>query len=194
MIEKINPRYIFSDHIRTLRITGKDSVNFADIILFFGIPIVITVLLMILFGLDISDGLAQALFTGLSIFAGLLFNLQILVYDIVTRENEKTNKEEASRLLRMTTLNEVFSNVSYAILIALIVVVLVSISYFTFGGGRLGNSISQICTATSWLCEKSTYKAILDFLVFTLTFNFVLTLLMVLRRVHFLLASEFPKS
>ncbi len=145
---------------------------------------------MLFFGLSVNESLARALITGLSIFAGLLFNLQVLVYDIVNRESKLKGKD-ATHKLRVTVLSEVFANVSYAILVALIVVSAVGVGDLTFSGGWLTTRLTKICHASSWLCNLSVYKTALDFLILFLTLNFVLTLLMVLRRVNFLLSSEF---
>ena len=189
MIEKINVYRIMTEHLRTLRRTGSDSLSIVDIFLFFGVPILVTLLLMVLFGLQVSPELGNALFTALSIFAGLLFNLLILVYDIVNRED--TGIEGTREKQKVTVLREVFSNISYAILVSLAVVFLIGVFNLSFGSGLLDGTFTGVCQRLTWLCKYPLVKWIIDFLIISLSLNFTLTLLMVLRRVHLLLSTEF---
>ena len=191
-IEKIDVHRIVKDHFSTLRKTGSDEPDPWDVALFFAVPSGFTLLLMLLFGLRVGSGLSNALFTALSIFAGLLFNLLVLVYDIVNREDaEETGVRER---LRATVLREVFANVSYAILVSLAIVFLIGILNLSFVGGLLGNVLDDLCHQNGWLCNLPIVKWLLDFLILSLASNFTLTLLMVLRRVHLLLSTDFRKS
>lgn len=192
MWERISVKHIVFSHLRTLSDANSNSVNASDIWLFFGTPALITVLLMILFGLNVNSELGNALFTGLAIFAGLLFNLLVLVYDIVSREDRNFNTEEPRRRnRRVRTLREVFDNVSYAILVALAIVFLIGVLNLAFNTGLFSGNITWVCNRVAILCRYNVGKWLLDFLILTLSINFVLTLLMVLRRVHLLLSSEF---
>lgn len=194
MLEKVNIWRIIVDHLGTLRVTGSNSASSKDIALFFGIPAATAIILMLFFGLNISAQLGNTLFTGLSIFAGLLFNLLVLVYDIVNRENKDVDRTSKRGRRRLRVLREVFSNISYAILVALAVVFLVGLLNLAFSKGLLSNEMSQLCNRLLWLCKFSIVKWILEFSIFTLSINFTLTLLMVLRRVHFLLSKEFEDN
>lgn len=176
-MEKINPAKIIKDHIRTLRSYNTNKFSSWDYIIF------------LIFPLGLAGGMAyylpkseqhtaeifdkttvDILVTSLSIFAGLLFNLLLMIYGIV----KSVPKGEPYAELKATFLKEIYANISYCIFICLLAVVILIISL-------LGSSsrVIQFTVAGS---------------VYFLIANFILTLLMILRRVHILLSQEFEKK
>ena len=165
MLDKVNIIGIVVDHIRTLRNYGTDKTSISDILLFFGVPGVVAGMLLHFYG-TLSPPLTASVTTLLSIFAALLFNLLLIVYDVTGRSEEDPHRNK----LKQQVLQEVFSNISFAILVAICAIV----------------SILNI------LLFKEVYTAqnVLSVLTFYLVTLFLLTLLMLLKRVHVLLRRE----
>lgn len=175
-MEKINPAKIIRDHVLTLKSydTGKYSVGdfFVFILLPFGIAGYLAYYFpksdkntTEIFNKDVVD----ILVTSLSIFAALLFNLLLLVYDLV----KKANPGEAYAVLKTRFLKEIFANISYSIFISMLAVIILLISLL-----GTESRILQVTVVAS---------------VYFLVSNFILTLLMILRRVHILFSKEFEK-
>ena len=178
MFDKINIKNIIKDHFSTLvnERTGNKSV--IDYFVFIGIPILISSLLVFVF--DDLKQFATILITSLSIFTGLLFNLILLTYDLIKRneaepiqvdvENERKTKLDDDKKVKGKILKQIFTNISYSILIAI---------------------FSIISLLLLYIWDHHLYKLIIVFLVYFFVVNFFLTLLMVLKRTHRLLSSEF---
>lgn len=188
MLNKINVKSIVQDHVRTLHITGSKKVHVWDIVLFYVFPTAVMLASLLGLGLRVSESLANALFTGVSIFAGLLFNVQILIYDNI--RHVKTTDEELPAVTRYRRFlfNELFSNVSYAIFVCLVMMVLIGLFNLTFEGGWLESVRHQI---EGWL---DPIALTVQFLVLTVALHFILTMFMVLKRVHLLLKNEMKQS
>ena len=165
MLDKINVIGIVGDHIRTLRNYGTDRPSVSDLLLFFGVPGVVAIILLHFYGI-LSPPLTASVTTLLSIFAALLFNLLLIVYDVTGRREE----EEDRNKLKQEVLREVFSNISFAILVAICAIVSI-LNLLLF---------EEIYTAQQVLSVLSFYLVVL----------FLLTLLMLLKRVHVLLRRE----
>lgn len=172
MIGKIDFRAIVSDHYRTLtneNARGEGKQSGLDFILFYLVPVIVAAA-AIGFHLILGKNMGNMLITALAVFAGLLFNLLILIFDITNkpRPDGTTLTKDKIRFL-----NEIYSNIAYAILISLLTIVIVLIHYlFLTLNLNFGFYISA-------------------FVVYFLCGNFVLTLFLVLKRVHKLLDTEF---
>jgi hypothetical protein len=167
MLVKIDIRDIVSDHLKTLTNfnTGKRSVG--DVLLFFVVPLGLGIGLATLdFRLNATT--ANGLITALAVFAGLLFNLLVLVHGLLRAATDTPRFKEERQLIR-----EIYANISFAILISLgaIIVLLACL----FPGPR-------------WAWITGSIAA------YFLIGNFLLTLLMVLRRVHTVLKLEFKRG
>lgn len=172
MIGKIDFRAVVRDHFATLVNENTQRQSGADFILFYLVPIVLAMALLhshLIFGKTMGN----VLITALAVFAGLLFNLLLLIFDIANKPRPDSDKLTPNKI---RFLKEIYSNIAYAILISLltIIVVLVHFLFFTlsFKSGLFFSA----------------------FLVYILTGNFVLTLLMVLKRIHILLRTEFNQA
>lgn len=175
-MEKINPSVIVRDHIRTLKSYGSGRHSFGDIVIFLILPLGLAGALAYIHPKSdknpteiFSENVVEILVTSLSVFAALLFNLLLLVYDIV----KKAKKDEPFAELKTQFLREINANVSYSILVSMLAVVILLISLI-----GTSNRLLQITIA---------------FLVYFLLANFIVTLFMVLRRIHILLSKEFEK-
>jgi uncharacterized membrane protein len=169
--EKANILPIIRAHIDTLASYRDGRRSFKDIGFFFGGPILIGAILdgfHFGFRLDAVTGFLGAF----AILTGLMLNLLVLVFTISTTTTERVDAQVRRRVLR-----EVFTNVCFCILIAICVtgVALVAISYM--------RSIPFAQTGP-----------VATFLLAFLTGNFVLSLLMVVKRMYKLITTEFDSN
>lgn len=174
MFNKINITKIVIDHLNTLRDYNTQKLRFTDYILFIFFPIILSAIL-VLFSLLIDKSFANILVTSLSIFAALLLNLLLLVFDIVRKTNDAITRSKeiknpyANEQKRLVFLKEIYSNISYAIFVAILSIMILLIAYF--------------------ICNVNLLK-LASFLIYFFSINFILTLLMVVKRVHILLFNE----
>ncbi len=166
MFDKIDFRGIIRDHLATLQDNRTQTARPSDYIVFFCFPIIISVFLVIL-EVRFDEQMIGLLITSLSIFAALLFNLLLLVYDIVRRNSR-------SKLMGKA-LHEIYSNISFSIMICLITVILLILTYLF------------LPFYNHW---DSTFQIALNTLLYWLLFVFILTLFMILKRIHILLNRE----
>ena len=171
---KISFRQIIIDHFATLR-TTRGSLLYSDILLFYVFPLVLAISAVSL-NLFVTGDFSNLILTSFSIFAALLFNLLLLCFDIVQRPSVKESHDKVSYL------KSFFANVSYCILVAIFVVLIVLIFH-----------VSQAWIKNDWPVQLAVWTfRIYSVVVYFLAFNFALSLLMVLKRVHILLRNEFP--
>lgn len=170
---KINILKIVIDHISTLKDFGRSKISRFDIFIFFIFPFLLSAFL-IYFKVNLNNELANLLITVFSIFAGLLFNLQILMFDIVgkvsdveTLPDSLVSKQSLNR--RISILESVSLNISFEILLCI---------------------LGVLVLATSTLSQKSAFQVLFSLIVFYIVILFALTLAMVLKRVHALLTDE----
>lgn len=167
MINKINVYNIIRDNFRTLVHDSDGTRSDGDIVLFVVVPLIASAALLSLKGV-FGQTTSGVLITAYSIFAALLFNLLLLVYDIV--------KKSASSL-KSRFLKQVYSNISYSVFISILLIAILLAYYVSMSSPRLIYA-----------------KYALAFFVYALTANFLLTMLMILRRVHILLSKEFEDA
>jgi len=168
MFNKVNVIKIVRDHISTLKDYRTNKYKIGDFILFFGTPLFIAVIFAY-FNISLTQNLISLLITSLSVFAALLFNLLLLIYDVV-------QKSKNGNALKIKFLREVYSNISFCILIAILaIVILILISIF--------NNRNDILFI---------YQ-IFNFITYYLITLFLLTLFMILKRIHVLLYKEYKE-
>ncbi|MGM3305774.1 hypothetical protein ACSQ6I_07235 [Anabaena sp. WFMT] len=167
LFAKINVLNIIKDHLDTLINYNSLKRSKSDAILFFAVPLILSITL-VFFKITINKDFIGVLINIFAIFAGLLFNLLVLVYDVISKVVKSSNNAKSTKL-RLSLLKEIYSNISFEILLALFSTIILSISI---------------------LFTNSILINISSFLVFFLVALFTLTLLMVLKRVHKLLSDE----
>jgi hypothetical protein len=169
MSSKISFGSIVSDHWKTLQNNNTKHVSLVDICIFIVAPTALSATLC-LCGIVLSDTLSNILATAFSIFAALLFNLLLLVYDLL-------KKEETSAVpnpLRQDLLDEVSKNISFSVLVSLLVIIFLI--------------VSSIKIKAHWV------EAVASGITFWFSTVFLLTLFMVLKRIHNLLVTTFRKA
>lgn len=167
-LNKIDVRPILRGHMATLRDNAFESPSLADLALFFGLPALLGLSIVVAgfrFRVDAINGFLNVF----AILTGLLLNLLVLVLAIAAGKTpQNVDYRKRARLIR-----EIFSNICFSVLNSTIVVcvALVALSYMRSNSGATAGPV-----ATFLLCS--------------LTSNFVLTLFMVLKRMYILLIKE----
>ena len=165
MIEKIDVSGIVVDHFRTLRSFRDKTYSKSDFFVFLFMPLLAA-------GLfcwrkpELGADLVGVLATALSVFAALLFNLILLLYDMLSRASGTSARLSPKVVL----LREVYSNVSFCILVAMVTLVILVAHFFGL--------------------KRHWFQWAVAYAVYSLTGVFVLTLFMVLKRLHVLLRQE----
>lgn len=172
MFKRINIIRIIIDHFRTLRKLGSSSrwIHWKDMILFIFLPLTIAVILSGN-GFSIVEYIGN-LIAAISIFGGFLFNLLAIIYSQI--DKIKTDADRENDKLKKTFVKEIHINISYAIVLSLLIVV-VLISF----------SVPMRPLEYGWLMKRVSLG-----LIYFLLGHFLLTLLMVLNRVYILLKKE----
>lgn len=137
----VNLSRIFEDYYKQI-LNGNRLEKSIGVLLFLLIPLSVSILFFHT-GLSLGDNMVNALITSVSIFAGLLLNLLVLVYDMAKGNNKdvkeikgglKIEKDEiqitllestlAHEKLRSNLLRNIFVGISYCVVISIIVIIL----------------------------------------------------------------------
>lgn len=169
---KIAVRRIVSAHLSTLRDADSSQISPSDLALFFGVPLAAACAYAVV-GWTFSADVLNALLTAFAIFAGLLLNLLLLVYTFSTQVNHPS----ALAKTRAELVKELHDNIAYSILLS---VVLVAIC------------IGAIAYIKMFDPPKVTGRWLSGTIVF-LTLNFLLTLLMIVKRIYIMLNREIER-
>jgi hypothetical protein len=167
---KLNVWKIIRDHFSTFRnyATGERSVG--DFVIFLGLPLAIASVVLwrdINFKPSVLGGMLSAF----SIFAGLLLNLLLLICGFTG--DQRFAGTDAATTTRRNFLREVYFNLAFSILVAIGIVAL---------------TLATIAVVD----DHGTYRTVTFVLTFLIA-QFVLTIVMVLQRIHTLLAFEFQR-
>nr|WP_321412845.1 hypothetical protein [uncultured Allomuricauda sp.] len=158
-MEKINIIGIIKDHLKTLVNDNSQKPDFSDYFTFLIIPFVVSGILIWL-KIDLSDKATNIVITTLSILVGLLFNVIVILFDILKRDNTQQVKNDL--------LKQLLTNISYSIFISLFIILLTVLSFFKI------EIWVKVCT----------------FLIYFFLSHFSLTVLMILKRVYALFLNE----
>lgn len=171
MVNKLSFEKIIRAHFATMRNNRTNKLSVGDLFLFFGLPLFVSALFLNSYTLN--KDILNSIITSASIFAGLLLNLLVLIYSLTEkyRQNASGNWE-----VKKVVLEQTFSNISFCILISVLLVIACMLGF------RTDDEIKPPISIT---------KDIADFLIYYLTAALVLHLLMILKRIHLLMESEF---
>lgn len=175
MIDKVDIRQIVVDHLRTLRAPGAERQSVEDLSVFYGVPLFAGLLYLLFSGSPaVGNKIDEVLVSSFSVFAALLLNIQVFLlgFQVPTSQSAADTElgvEDRALIekkddMRRTFYRELFSNISYAILLAMGIVVITLIAIF---------------------CQIDQSR-IVKLIQFILIMHFALTLLMVMKRVHVL--------
>ena len=158
-LRKVRVGSIISNHFRTLTNHNTKKFEWDDIFTFLVVPAIASVLLLYL-GIGLSDSATNIIITTLSILVGLLFNVIVIIFDII--------KRDASKKLKNEVLNQLLTNISYSILLSIFIIAITLFTYVEI------SAIEMVSTA----------------IVYFLIGNFFLTVLMILKRMYLLFTNE----
>lgn len=156
MFPKVDFRQIVRDHLKTLVNANTNKPDFSDWATFFVLPI-IGASVLVYAGILLNGSTIGIIISALAIFVGLLLNLVVILFDITKSKKLGEHGIEVGR--------ETISNISFSILISF------------FG---IGLVLLTQCSENEW------YKKCSNFIAFFFLFEFMLTLLMVLKRMYLL--------
>ena len=173
LLDKANILPILRAHMSTMSSLRTGKPLAADYIFFFGIPIVLGTG-VIGFGFGFRVDAVTGFLNAFAILTGLLLNLLVLVFTISV---STAGSDRVDVKLRRRVLKEIFTNVCYCIIVAVLATVtsLVALSYMRSQAGAV---TGKVCT----------------FLLTSVTSNFVFSLMMILKRMYKLISTEFDVS
>ena len=169
MLDKVNITKIVRDHLGTFKDNSTRKYRPLDFLLFFLVPLLVAAGFVAILG-TLPTNLIGVIATSLSIFTALLLNLLLLAYNIV--RNSESPSDEGIREMREKLFHEIFSNIAFAVLVALV----------TVGSVLIFGVVSD--------CASMLAIYILSAVIYYLGTLFLLTLLMLLKRVYALLSNE----
>lgn len=144
-------------------------------------------------GVRFNKDSINLLITSLSILIGLLLSLLVLLFDLGKKEKENLVDTSANDKIKykfqsdkVGLVKEVFSNVLFSVLLSIFTIVfclLTQISRIDF--------IYELLPSLIYECMKWLFLIIIHFISFFLLVQFILTLLMILKRFKILFDLEF---
>lgn len=168
MSSKINLFSIVRAHFNTLRDPQTKKRSVADWLTFYAGPVVGALLLMRLH-LRINNDYVNIIVSMLSIFVGLLLNMIVVLFDIIRSEQKRANK--------VTVLEEVLANISFTIVLSIFTIGVVLLTQLNFG-------------RPEWQPYIEDGREVVNFISFVFLILFLLTLLMVVKRMYLLFMDE----
>lgn len=167
MIDKINILTIIYNHYNTLICYNTKKPMIGDYLLFIGIPLLFSTV-SFYFNVKIDASSGAVITTAVTILAGLLLNLLVLLYNVAcNRRIPYIKKEDTIRFFL-----EINSNISYSIFISL--TSLIPLIYL---------SIFQ---------DKNLYiTKIISSITIFIIIHLLLTLIMILKRIYVVFNMEF---
>lgn len=182
MSTKVSVNKIIAQHFSTFR-NENDKVSLVDWVLMVAIPMFFSIV-VVTFGLSVATEFYSNIVTAGSIFTGLLLNLLVLVYDQKTKLLDLDVKGDDPRYvqfaLRKRIINEVHYNISYCIVICLLSIV-ISVVASSLIENKAIELLAFGFDFSPW---------VIDLPLMFLGAHIILTVLMILKRVHQLISSH----
>ena len=176
--DRINPSAVWKGHLSTLHAHEQTKIRPKDIATFYVLPVVIAVALWVAQP-TLSTDFVTASLTGLAILFGFLLNLQMLVVgtlDDLVSKIPVGKPATVEQKLRITLLKETHLNNSYAVMVAFTLIVVLLMQY--------------VHVEYHWPIDVRVLAWIGALSVYTLITHFLLTMLLVVNRVHKALSKQ----
>lgn len=183
MSSKINVFDIITGHISTLKNSGSNKLSKLDLITFFGIPFIFALTGMF-YGYNLSSDVINIFVNFGSIFTALLLSVLVLIYD---QENKLDDKKSSNNNVpfydeKKIILNDLYFSICYCV-VASMALVFVSTLDAVFVFCReisINDFFLKISANTHLLTPISIFLAV----------NIILTILMIVKRMHMLLTTQ----
>lgn len=183
MFVLIDIRAIINKHYETLK---SDAPERFILILFLVLPLVIAILLTY-YNKLLTNNAVSNLTTAYTLFTGFLLSIIFLLFDAESKLPHDASNYAEKKLL----LNHLYANTLYALLVSIITfVILIAITIMGVGAdiNNVGNSPINIGNVSPMENFLSNYPLIIfSFAVYFLVAHFIITLLMILKRLYFII-------
>ena len=90
MLNKINVLPIIKDHLNTLRDNRTQKVSITDLFMFFAVPAVAAAAL-VWRDFSVDSDVRNVIGLSMAVFVGLLFNVLLVIYDVVSRRDTQAD-------------------------------------------------------------------------------------------------------
>ena len=174
MFNKINIFPIIWDHYDTFRVPRTGKYLIRDLVSFIAVPIVCGIGLAVLFP-NPSDQFLTLSITVHTLFIPLLVNILFVIYGI--QEKQETGAENKAQKL----LAELYKNLCYSVLISFVTVAITAATQIA--SPAFFKDFTEFWNSTAHLVSSA--------IMYSLVLHLFLTVLMIVRRTHTLLAKDF---
>lgn len=186
MSTKINVKDIVVGHLKTLIDSSDNKYSFSDIFTFFILPVLFAAI-GLYFSFNLNKDLVSLLVNFGSIFTALLLSVLVLVYDQEGKLNRSNEKESSLYEDKKEVLRQLYYNICYSIIVSVILVVI------AFLHTTLMEKIFHIdFSLLSVSCDFDLMPNIhiLTPIIIIVTTNLIMTILMIVKRLHILLTTS----
>lgn len=180
MSSKINIWSIVTGHINTLNDASSGKVSLVDYFTFYGVPLGVAFVLSLL-GITVTSDANSLLVNFGAIFTALLLSVLVLVYDQGEKLRDVNSESKKHHIeLKKKLLEQLYFNICYAI-VASVVLVFFCLIYTFLPSDALKISTSKL------IIDVDLKLYLFSPLIMMLVINLLLTILMVVKRMHTLL-------
>lgn len=185
MSAKINICVIIKDHFDTLRDNRDNKLSMLDIFTLFGIPIIIVIAVM-MSKYIINKEFVSLVVNFASIVTSLLISVLVLIYDQYSKvdvDSDVSENDIKVKIKKRELLEQLFSNVSFTILMGIITVIFCLIlNTFTITASGYYEAITFSVADYPVTMSSSLFMPFILFFLLEMIF----TLFMGLKRLHIL--------
>lgn len=190
--ERFDIRPVADEHYARLRDYDTGEKTVADFALFKVFPVIVAVAFFFT-APYVSKDAAAMVATAVSILGGLLFQLLVLIYTLADKvksarfpDGISPNDPEERRIKarKIGLLRDAYSNIGYGIMLALL-----ALAVLLVGASGVGGWLTSICHG-SWIVIPRVARGLYVALTAGLTASFMVTLFVILRRMHILMVDE----
>ncbi len=199
IFDRIDISSIFSQHLTTFyhyekqKFYNKNTIPVSDKILFIIIPIVLSVVLCMM-GFRFNKDYVNITLICLSIFTGLLFGLLTMIFNLI-QENQKKSTDNLEPVSKKKTIakadltKHLFINIAFSIVLSILALAFVILTQF-----YPSKIISIIKTWDYYFCIKEIFLYTVNGISFFLLIEFILSLLMIIRRFTVLFLNQISEE
>jgi len=197
LFDRVNIGLIFRKHIETFydygqaNSTGVRKATMADITTFVYFPISFSTIIVLL-GIKLTNDYINIIITALSIFVGLLLNLLVLIFDLAKKQKEKiASLNQQGEIIpqieaaKYAIIKELYANISFSIALSIFAIITSILPTL-----RPQIIIDILKSNLNFSLLKSVYLAITNVAAITLVVEFLLVLLMILKRFFLIFKNE----
>lgn len=175
-MKRFSPASIVGRHFKTLHKEGTSKFNLIELAFFSVIPVAAAAAITRFYTLD--NETTRILVTVFAVFAGLFLNLLAMIYNVFDRSFQKSaikNNFGEDRKQKLFMFEETIHNIAFGVFVSILIVIC-SLTFVLFAH------------------HDEIMRNVLNFAIHTLLLIFIFTVLMVLKRLDNLIASEVKRK